>query len=114
MQRWTQPLPRAPPEAFPSGRGAFVDQQDLRDFEKDLAAYSGARYALGVADGTDALIIAAICAGLQAGDEVIFCSHTMVATAAWHRWLALYEGVKIGDRVVGYAAEECRRITAVW
>jgi len=63
-------------------RGAFVDQQDLRDFEKDLAAYTGAHHALGVADGTDALIIAAMAAGLQPGDEVIFCTHTMVATAA--------------------------------
>jgi dTDP-4-amino-4,6-dideoxygalactose transaminase len=63
-------------------RGAFIDQKDLKEFEADLAVYTGARYALGVADGTDALIIAAICAGVQPGDEVIFCTHTMVATAA--------------------------------
>jgi predicted Zn-dependent protease with MMP-like domain len=38
----------------------------------------------------------------------------MFSTASKHRWLALYEGVKIGDRVVGYAAEECNRITALY
>jgi hypothetical protein len=30
----------------------------------------------------------------------------MFSTAPWQRWLALYEGVKMGDRVVGYAADE--------
>jgi hypothetical protein len=37
----------------------------------------------------------------------------MLSTARRHRWLALYDGVKIGDLVVGYAADECRRITAL-
>lgn len=30
----------------------------------------------------------------------------MLSTARRHRWLALYDGVNIGDRVVGYAADE--------
>jgi hypothetical protein len=37
----------------------------------------------------------------------------MLSTANRHRWLALYEGVKMGDLVVGYAADECKRITAL-
>ena len=40
------------------------------------------KHALGVANGTDALILALRAAGIGAGDEVIFCSHTYVATAA--------------------------------
>jgi hypothetical protein len=40
-------------------------------------------------------------------------TETMLSTASRHRWLALYDGVKIGDRVVGYAAEEWSRITAL-
>jgi len=63
-------------------RGAFIAQRDLRDFEQHLAAFTGARYALGVSNATDGLHIALRAAGIGPGDEVIFCSHTMVATAA--------------------------------
>lgn len=63
-------------------RGAFILQKDLEEFELNLARYTGARYALGVANGTDALVIALKAAGVGAGAEVIFSSHTFVATAA--------------------------------
>ena len=63
-------------------RGAYIMQQDLRDFERHIAAYSDAKYALGVANATDGLHIALRAAGIGAGDQVIFSSHTMVATAA--------------------------------
>ena len=63
-------------------RGAFIMQRDLRDFEQHLATYPGAKYAVGVANATDGLHIALRAAGIGPGDEVIFCSHTMVATAA--------------------------------
>ena len=63
-------------------RGAFIAQQDLRDFEQHLAAFTGARHALGFSNATDGLHIALRAAGIDPGDEVIFCSHTMVATAA--------------------------------
>lgn len=63
-------------------RGAFIMQKDLRDFEQHLADYVGAKYAVGVANATDGLHMAARVAGIGPGDEVIFCSHTMVATAA--------------------------------
>jgi len=63
-------------------RGAFILQRDLEQFEQNLAAEIGARYALGVGNGTDGLILALRAAGIGAGDEVIFCSHTYVATAA--------------------------------
>jgi dTDP-4-amino-4,6-dideoxygalactose transaminase len=63
-------------------RGAFIFQQDLKRFESNLAAYLGAPHVLGVANATDGLIIALRAAGIGSGDEVIFSSHTMVATAA--------------------------------
>jgi dTDP-4-amino-4,6-dideoxygalactose transaminase len=63
-------------------RGAFILQSDLVEFEAALAAFTGARYALGVANGTDALIIALRAAGVGPGDEVIVPSHTYVASAA--------------------------------
>jgi dTDP-4-amino-4,6-dideoxygalactose transaminase len=63
-------------------RGAFIMQKDLSDFEGNLAAYTGAKYAVGVGNATDALQLGLMAGGIKPGDEVIFCSHTMVATAA--------------------------------
>ena len=63
-------------------KGAYILQEELSSFEKNLAHYSKCKYALGVANGTDALIIALRAAGVKPGDEVVFCTHTYVATAA--------------------------------
>ena len=63
-------------------RGAFILQKDLEQFERSLAEFVGVKYALGVANGTDGLMLALRAAGITPGDEVIFCSHTYVATAA--------------------------------
>ena len=63
-------------------RGAFIMQKDLVDFESNLAAYTGAKYAVGVANATDGLQMGLMAGGIGSGDEVIFCSHTMVATAS--------------------------------
>jgi len=63
-------------------RGAFIKQRDLAEFEAELARFLGARYVLGVGNATDGLEIALLAAGIGPGHEVIFCSHTMLATAA--------------------------------
>jgi dTDP-4-amino-4,6-dideoxygalactose transaminase len=63
-------------------RGAFILQEDLARFERNLANYLGVKYALGVGNATDGLLLALHASGIGPGDEVIFCSHTMVATAA--------------------------------
>lgn len=63
-------------------RGAFIMQSDLIEFETAIASFTGARHAIGVANGTDALIIALRAAGIGPGDEVIVPSHTYVASAA--------------------------------
>lgn len=63
-------------------RGAFIMQKDLADFEANLAAYTGAKYAVGVANASDAIQLGLMAGDIEAGDEVIFCSHTMVATAS--------------------------------
>src|SRR5438445_3327001 len=63
-------------------RGAFILQQDLARFERNLAEFLRVRHALGVGNGTDGLLIALRAAGVGTGDEVIFSSHTMCATAA--------------------------------
>jgi dTDP-4-amino-4,6-dideoxygalactose transaminase len=63
-------------------RGAFIQQRDLAEFEEALARYVGVAYAFGVGNATDGLIIALKAAGIATGDEVIFPSHTMVASPA--------------------------------
>ncbi len=65
-------------------RGAFILQRDLERFERNLAAYLDAKHVLGVANATDGLMIALRGAGIGTDprDEVIFSSHTMVATAS--------------------------------
>jgi len=65
-----------------SGRGAFIMQDDLVKFENKLVEYTGVGYALGVANATDAMQLLLKAGGIGIGDEVIFCSHTMVATAS--------------------------------
>jgi len=63
-------------------RGAFIMQRDLEEFEQRLAEYLGAKYVIGVGNATDGLHLAVRAAGIGPGDEVIFASHTMVASAA--------------------------------
>lgn len=63
-------------------RGSFILQKDLEEFEKSLAGYLGIKYAFGVANCTDGLVIALRAAGLKEEDEVIIPSHTFIATAA--------------------------------
>lgn len=59
-----------------SSVGRFVDR-----FETDLAAYCGAKYAIAVANGTLALHVSLMMAGVEAGDEVLIPTLTFVATA---------------------------------
>ena len=63
-------------------RGAFILQDDLARFEINLSRFLGAGRVLGVGNATDGLLIALRAAGIAPGDEVIFSSHTMMATAA--------------------------------
>lgn len=63
-------------------RGAYILQKDLRDFEENLAKFARTKYAIGLANGTDAIWLALMAAGIGKGDEVIFASHTYIATAA--------------------------------
>lgn len=63
-------------------RGAFILQKDLRDFEDDLSRFVGSEFALGVANATDGLELSWMALGLRSGEEVICCTHTMLATAS--------------------------------
>lgn len=63
-------------------RGAYILQKDLVEFEENLAKFAGTKYAVGMANGTDAIWIGLMAAGIEKGDEVIFASHTYIATAS--------------------------------
>ena len=63
-------------------RGAFIQQSDLAAFELHLREYLGVKHAIGVGNATDGLVMAWRAAGLAPGDEIIFPSHTMVASPA--------------------------------
>ena len=63
-------------------RGAFIMQEDLKQFENNIAEFCRVKYAVGVANATDALEMLVSACDIGNGDEVIFCSHTMMATAS--------------------------------
>jgi dTDP-4-amino-4,6-dideoxygalactose transaminase len=61
--------------------GDLIMRQDVEDFEKKLAEYTGTKYAVALNSGTDALYLALRGLGIGVGDEVIVPSRTFVATA---------------------------------
>jgi dTDP-4-amino-4,6-dideoxygalactose transaminase len=65
-----------------SQKGSFIMQEELSIFESTIEKYTGIKHAIGVGNATDALQLLFKAGGLSKGDEVIFCSHTMIATAS--------------------------------
>ena len=59
---------------------AFINGPAVKDFTTHLATYTKAKHVIPCANGTDALQIALMALGLQAGDEVITPSFTFIAT----------------------------------
>jgi dTDP-4-amino-4,6-dideoxygalactose transaminase len=62
--------------------GRYVLGPETHAFESEFAAYIGRRFAVGVASGTDALVLALKALALEPGDYVATVSHTAVATVA--------------------------------
>lgn len=63
-------------------KGDLIDRGQLKSFERNLAAFVGAKYAVGLNSGYDALHLSLRAAGIGAGDEVIVPAHTFVASAS--------------------------------
>jgi len=61
--------------------GDFTLGKSLVEFERKFAAHEGAKHALGVNSGTDALFLSLKGLGVGPGDEVITCAETFIATA---------------------------------
>ncbi len=64
-----------------SGNWGRLDGSEVSEFEERFAKMHGCRYAIAVVNGTVALRIALLAAGIQAEDEVIVPPYTFVATA---------------------------------
>ena len=60
--------------------GDFTLGKSVEEFEGRFAALVGARHAIGVNSGTDALRLALKAIGVGPGDEVITCANTFIAT----------------------------------
>lgn len=61
--------------------GQYILGPEVSELEEKLAAYTGAKYCITVANGTDALQIAQMVLGIGPGDEVITPGFTYIATA---------------------------------
>lgn len=61
--------------------GWVTQGPEVAAFEREFAAYVGAKYACAVSSCTTALHLALLAVGVQPGDEVITVSHSFIATA---------------------------------
>ena len=67
-------------------QNAFIQGQEVHNFEMAFAAFCNSTFAIGVGNGLDALKIALKTLNIGPGDEVIVPAHTYIAT-----WLAVSE-----------------------
>ena len=59
----------------------FILGPQVQALEEEVAKYCGTKFAVGVASGTDALILALHAAGVRSGDEVLMPTFSFIATA---------------------------------
>jgi len=58
----------------------FIMGPEVKGIEDEIAAYTGAKHAIGCASGSDAILLSCMALGIGAGDEVICPSFTFFAT----------------------------------
>jgi len=70
--------------------GVYIMGERLEAFERKAASFCGTRHAIGVANGSDAIFLVLKALGIGAGDEVITCPNSFIATA----WTIVAAGAK--------------------
>lgn len=95
--------------------GWYILGKEVSSFEQEFATYIGTKYAVGVANGTDALELALRACGIGKGDFVVTVSHTAVATAtAIVRAGATPLFIDIDPNRFTMAPEQLQRLLAQW
>lgn len=61
--------------------GRFILQNDVDEFEVNLANFIGVKHVIAVADGTNAILLGLRASGIERGDEIIIPSHSFIAAA---------------------------------
>lgn len=61
--------------------GGFILHAAVEEFERKLAAYVGAKRAIGLSDCTNAMLLGLRASGIRPGDEIILPSHAFIAAA---------------------------------
>ena len=83
LQKLHEPLLEELVDTFRSivQSSVFIGGPHLESFETSLATFTGARHAIGVSSGSDALLVGMMALDLAPGDEVITTPYTFLATA---------------------------------
>jgi dTDP-4-amino-4,6-dideoxygalactose transaminase len=99
----------------------FVLGPEVESFEAEFADYCAARFAVGCASGSDAILLALIALGIRPGDEVICPSYTFFATAGsiWRLGAKpVFADIEpstfnVSVETIEAAAERCTRLRAI-
>jgi dTDP-4-amino-4,6-dideoxygalactose transaminase len=99
----------------------FIMGPQVGELEKDIAAYVGAKHAIGCASGSDAIILALLALGIGRDDEVICPSFTFFATGGYVARAGAIPVYVDNDPVtynmdpdsVRKAAKKCKRLKAI-
>ena len=63
-----------------SQKGDFILGSEVEKFEKDFAKYCSAKYCVGVASGTDAILLSLRAVGIGPGDEVVVPANSFISS----------------------------------